>query len=78
MKTLRAIIPAMVLFLIAGCVTGYTLVATGVTAVDTLYVDADALCAFGIEPAQLPAQAKLVDVAGMANLMNQADHLLGF
>ena len=40
MRTLRAIIPALVLFLVAGCVPSYSLVTSGVTAVDTLYVDA--------------------------------------
>ena len=40
MRTLKAIIPVAALFLAAGCVPTYTLVATGVTAVDALYVDA--------------------------------------
>lgn len=40
MRSLKAVISVSVLFLVAGCVSGYTLVATGVNAVDTLYVDA--------------------------------------
>jgi len=40
MKTLRVVMPVSILFLVSACVPAYTLVATGVTAVDTLYVDA--------------------------------------
>jgi len=40
MKTLRVVMPVSILFLVSAYVPAYTLVATGVTAVDTLYVDA--------------------------------------
>lgn len=40
MKNLKVTIPAVLLFLLAGCIPSYTLVNKGVTAVDTLYVDA--------------------------------------
>ncbi|MCG8370034.1 MAG: hypothetical protein MJA32_05915 [Proteobacteria bacterium] len=40
MKKLRVMVLAPALLAASGCVTGYTLVTTGVNAVDTLYVDA--------------------------------------
>lgn len=40
MKKLTAITSAFTLFLVSGCIPSYTLVAPGVTAVDTLYVEA--------------------------------------
>ena len=40
MRTLRVVIPAFILFLVSACVPTYTLVGTGVNAIDTLFVDA--------------------------------------
>ena len=40
MKILKAVIPLFILFLVSACVPTYTLVATGVNSIDTLYVDA--------------------------------------
>jgi hypothetical protein len=40
MKILKVVIPLSVLFLVSACVPTYTLVASGVNSIDTLYVDA--------------------------------------
>ncbi|MFV0277632.1 MAG: sulfurtransferase complex subunit TusC [Parahaliea sp.] len=45
---------------------------------DTFYVDAAALAAFGIDPAALPAGARLLDDAALRELMAGCDHILGF
>jgi hypothetical protein len=40
MKILKIVLPVFILFLISACVPTYTLVASGVNSIDTLYVDA--------------------------------------
>lgn len=46
--------------------------------IETLYVDAAAVSAFGLEAGDLPAGAQLLDAAGVQALLARHDHVLGF
>ncbi len=46
--------------------------------VDTIYVDAEAVSRFGIDPQQLPEAACLLDKEAITRLMSKQRHLLGF